>query len=185
MSTAARRDETEHTHAPRAVTGAHWRTRCTARNMLTTSVHALRSTVADTPGGRIPCPEAAMRNGVVEKRVVNGLTLFTLVADAAGLRRDLEAGSSDVTVPDLAIDLRQVAFVDASIVGVLVMIYRRVASGRGCLRLVGAQRGPARLLQLCDLEGVVCFHHSVEEATMAVCGRHGDPVRITSPDLPV
>jgi anti-sigma B factor antagonist len=130
-----------------------------------------------------------MRNGVVEKRVVNGVTLFTLVgefdvADAAGLRRDL-AGSPDVTVPDLAIDLRQVAFMDASIVGVLVMVYRRVNSGGGCLRLVGAQRGPARLLQLCDLEGVLCFHESVEEATMAVYGRHDrQPARITSPDLP-
>jgi anti-anti-sigma factor len=84
-----------------------------------------------------------MRNGVAEKRILNGLTLFTLVgeldvADAAALRREL-AGSPDATVPDLAIDLRQVGFVDASIFGVLVMVYRRVISAGGCLRLVGAR----------------------------------------------
>jgi anti-anti-sigma factor len=129
-----------------------------------------------------------MRNGVAEKRILNGLTLFTLVgeldvAHAAALRREL-AGSPDATVPDLAIDLRQVGFVDASIFGVLVMVYRRVTSAGGCLRLVGAQGGPARLLHLCDLEGVLCSHDSVEEATMAVCGRHdGGRARMASPDV--
>lgn len=114
-------------------------------------------------------------NGVVDKRVVNGLTLVTLAGEldfavAPALHRDLTA-APDATEPDLAIDLRQVTFLDCAIVGVLLGVYQRVTVAGGCLRLVGAQRSALRLLGVCRLDSVLCVHDSVEAATGAVCGR--------------
>jgi len=115
-------------------------------------------------------------NGVLDKRTVDGLTLVTLageldIATAPGLRRDLTS-SPDATLPDLAIDLRQVEFIDCAIVSVFMSVYRRVTAQGGCLRLIGDQTGALRLLRLSKLDGVLCVHDSVQVATAAVCGRH-------------
>lgn len=124
-------------------------------------------------------------NGVVGKRVVNGITLVTLggeldFAVAPALHRDLTA-AAEATAPDLAIDLRQVTFLDCAVVGVLLGAHKRVASEGGCLRLVGAQRSTLRLLGLCRLDSVICVHDSVEAATAAVCAR---PHRRPEPSIP-
>jgi hypothetical protein len=104
---------------------------------------------------------------VVEEPTVNGSTLVTLggeldVADAGRLRRDV-ASSPGATLPDLAIDLRQVAFMAASVVGALMI---GSPPDDRCRRQVpAAQRRAARAgspASACDLEGVLCVHHSVE-----------------------
>jgi anti-sigma B factor antagonist len=115
-------------------------------------------------------------NGVVEKRAVAGLTLITLAGEldllcAPGLRQELTS-APDATLPDLAIDLRQVTFMDCAVVNVFLAAYRRVTAHGGCLRLVGDLDGPLRLLHLCHLDGVLCVHDSVDVATAAVCSLH-------------
>ena len=117
-----------------------------------------------------------MANGVVEKRTVDGLTLITLAGEldllfAPGLRHDLTS-TADATLPDLAIDLRQVTFMDCAVVNVLLAAYRRITARGGCLRLIGDLDGPLRLLHLCQLDGVLCVSDSVDVATAAVCDRH-------------
>jgi anti-sigma B factor antagonist len=135
--------------------------------------------------------EPPLRNGMVGKHTVEDLTLVTLageldVATVAGLRRALNA-SSDATVPDLAIDLRQVTFMDCAVLGVFIDAYNRVAAAGGCLRIIGPPTGPLRLVQLCGLDDVLCVHDSVEVATAAVCVRHDRerrPQANTLADLP-
>jgi anti-sigma B factor antagonist len=114
--------------------------------------------------------------GVVDRRVVDGLTVLTLAGEldvsvAAALRRDLTR-SATATRPDVAVDLRQVTFLDASTIGVLVGLYKEIRAAGGCLRLIGAEQGPLRLVRLCKLDGVLCVHGDVETATAAVCDRH-------------
>jgi anti-sigma B factor antagonist len=117
-----------------------------------------------------------MRDGVVDKRTVDGLTLITLageldVAAAPGLRRALTPTSA-ASMPDLAVDLRQVTFLDCCALGVLLATYQQVRAEGGCLRLIGAEQGPLKLVRLCHLDGVLCVHDSVELATAAVCDIH-------------
>jgi anti-sigma B factor antagonist len=117
-----------------------------------------------------------MRDGVVDKRTVAGLTLIILageldVATAPALRRALTP-SADASMPDLAVDLRQVTFMDCSALGVLLATYQQVRTEGGCLRLIGAEQGPLRLVRLCHLDGILCVHDSVELATAAVCDIH-------------
>ena len=117
-----------------------------------------------------------MRNGVVDQQIVEGLTLLTVAGEldvlaAAALRRDL-APSPMATRPDVAVDLRQVTFMDCSAVGALIALYRQVHDAGGCLRLIGAEQGALRLVQLCKLDGVLCVHDSIEKAVAPVCGRH-------------
>jgi anti-sigma B factor antagonist len=118
---------------------------------------------------------------VVDRRVVDGLTLVTLadeldLACCGALRRALRPLPS-ARMPDVAVDLRAVTFMDCAAVGVLVAAYRAVRSAGGCLRLIGPQHGPARLLDLCELEGVLCVHDSVAAATTATCPAHVAGVR--------
>jgi anti-sigma B factor antagonist len=124
---------------------------------------------------------------VVDVRVVDGMTLVTLAGDldlasASGLRGDL-TGSKAASRPDVAVDLRQVTFMDCSVVGVLVAAYKRVRAAGGCLRLVGDDRGPLRLIRLCKLDRVLCVHDSLEVATATVCHRHRVSARYSAPDL--
>lgn len=117
-----------------------------------------------------------MRDGVVDKRTVGGLTLVTLageldVAALPALRRALKP-SAAASVPDLAVDLRQVTFLDCSALGVLLTTYHQVTAEGGCLRLVGAEQGALRLVRLCRLDGIICVHDSVEQATSAECSIH-------------
>jgi anti-sigma B factor antagonist len=113
---------------------------------------------------------------VVDRRVVDGLTLVTLadeldLACCGALRRALRPLPS-ARMPDVAVDLRAVTFMDCAAVGVLVAAYRAVRASGGCLRLIGPQQGPARLLDLCELEGVLCVHDSVTAATTVTCHAH-------------
>jgi anti-sigma B factor antagonist len=122
---------------------------------------------------------------VVGKRSVNGLTLVRLagefdVAAVRCLRRGLRA-SYLATLPDVAVDLRAVTFLDCAAVGVLIAARNKVALAGGCLRVVGLQGEPRRLLALCRLEDVVCVHESLPEATAVHCGLHGSSPRPTDP----
>jgi anti-sigma B factor antagonist len=117
-----------------------------------------------------------MRDGVVDQQIVDGMTVLTVTGEldvlvAAGLRRSLTA-SATATRPDVVVDLRQVTFMDCSAVGALMALYRRVRAAGGCLRLIGAEQGALRLVQLCKLDGVLCVHDSLEKAIAPVCDRH-------------
>jgi anti-sigma B factor antagonist len=109
-------------------------------------------------------------------RVVDGLTLVTLageldLAAAPALRGNLTS-SEAATRPDVAVDLRQVTFMDCTVVGVLVAAYKRVRASGGCLRLIGDDSGPLRLIRLCKLDRVLCVHDSLEVATATLCHLH-------------
>jgi anti-anti-sigma factor len=72
-------------------------------------------------------------------------------------------------LPDIALDLRSVTFMDCAIVGVLIAVYKDVTSAGGCLRIIAPPREPRTLLELCNLDGVLCVHDSVPSATAPVC----------------
>ena len=112
----------------------------------------------------------------VEVRVVDGLTLLTVggeldLASVPALRRGLSRAAA-ATRPDVAVDLREVTFLDCSILGVLLEASGRARAAGGCLRLAGDSRGPLRLVRRCRLEGLLCLHHSLTAATGTVCDRH-------------
>ena len=116
-----------------------------------------------------------MRDGVVDTRVVNGLTLITLAGEldlsvAPALRRALIQAPA-ASLPDLAIDLRQVEFMDCSIIGVLMQAHGTVTAAGGCVRLIGPQPEPAKLLDLCGPGGVLCIYEAMPAGT-AACHRH-------------
>jgi anti-sigma B factor antagonist len=120
--------------------------------------------------------EAPVTDGVVDRREVGAMTLITLAGEldfacAGSLRRAL-APLPGTRLPDLAVDLRAVTFMDCAAVGVLVSAYRRVRATGGCLRLIGPQHASVRLLDLCRLDAVLCVHDSVEAATAQSCAVH-------------
>lgn len=117
-----------------------------------------------------------MEAGVIAAQSTDGLSVFTLAGEldfacAAALRHQLTT-LPDASRPDVVLDLRRVTFIDCSAVGALVALTRAVVEAGGCVRLVGAQAAPLRVLQLCKLEAVLCFYDSLSEATVAVCPRH-------------
>jgi anti-anti-sigma factor len=105
---------------------------------------------------------------VVQKRVVDGVTVVTLageldLAAVPELGRELSR-ASDATRPDVVVDLRQVTFMDCSALGVVLRTHKQVTAAGGCLRLTGTQRGPRRVLGLCQLDSVLCAEDSNEAA---------------------
>ena len=117
-----------------------------------------------------------MQGPVTGKRIVNGLTVVQLageldVVTVPDLRRELVVSTS-ATLPDLVLDLRDVEFLDCGVVGVLVAARSRATAAGGCLRLVGVQQRPRRLLSLCRLDQVFCIHESFASATATKCTRH-------------
>lgn len=129
-----------------------------------------------------------MSGRVVGKRSVNGLTVVRLagefdVAAIQGLRRGLHP-SHFATIPDLALDLREVTFLDCAAVGVLIAARNRVSLEGGCLRVTGLQTEPRRLLGLCRLDGVFCLHESLVQATAVVCALHASPQSLQRPAPP-
>ena len=115
-----------------------------------------------------------MLGRVLDHRTINGLTVVTLggdldLASVTELRRHLVA-SEAATLPDLALDLRDVAFIDCAVIGTWVEARRQVVAAAGCVRLFGLGERPARLLSLCRLEQAFCVHDSLETATAANCG---------------
>jgi anti-sigma B factor antagonist len=114
---------------------------------------------------------------VVGRRTVNGLTVVRLAGEldvvaVHQLRRGLRA-SHLATLPDLAVDLRAVTFLDCAAVGVIVAARNTVALAGGCLRVAGLQDEPRRLLALCHLDDVVCVHESLADAMAMRCTFHG------------
>jgi anti-anti-sigma factor len=120
--------------------------------------------------------ERPLRDEMIAKSDVGGLTLITLggeldLAAAPALRRRLDS-SPTAALPDLALDLRQVLFMDCAAVGVLIAAHKQVRAAGGCLRLFGAQPEPALLLQLSSLDRLLCLHASAQDATAPVCSHH-------------
>jgi anti-sigma B factor antagonist len=106
---------------------------------------------------------AVVKGRVVGRRTVNGLTVVQLAGELDVvavhlLRRNLRA-SHFASLPDLAVDLRAVTFIDCATVGVLIATRNRVALAGG-------------LLALCRLGDVLCVHESLEEATAVRCAFH-------------
>jgi anti-anti-sigma factor len=103
-----------------------------------------------------------VRDGVVDTRVVNGLTLITLAGEldlsqAPALHRALTQAPA-ANLPDLAIDLRRVDFMDCSVIDVLMGANRTTTAAGGCLHLIGPRPATAKLIRLCELDGVFCVH---------------------------
>lgn len=127
---------------------------------------------------------AIVRGRVLDKATVNGLTLVSIageldLSDGPLLRRAL-VGHPAATLPDVALDMRDVEFMDCAVVGVLVSAARAVRAAGGCLRLAGLRPAPRRLVDLCELEqganGSICVHASSARASAAPCLVHGVPV---------
>lgn len=121
-----------------------------------------------------------MRGRVLDKATVNGLTLVSIageldLSDGPLLRRAL-VGHPAATLPDVAVDLHEVEFMDCAVVGMLVSASRAVKSAGGCLRLGALQPGPRRLVGLCELEqgvnGTICVHETSARASTAPCPVH-------------
>jgi anti-sigma B factor antagonist len=121
-----------------------------------------------------------VRGRVVDKATVNGLTLVSMageldLSDGPLLRRAV-ARHPAATLPDVALDLGSVEFMDCAVVGMLVTASRAVKSAGGCLRLARLQPGPRRLVDLCDLQqgvdGTICVHESSTSAVAAACPVH-------------
>jgi anti-anti-sigma factor len=111
--------------------------------------------------------------------MVHGLTVIGLagdldVATVAELRRQL-APRPSASLPDLALDLREVAFMDCAVVGALIAARNDVADAGGCVRLAGPGMGVRRILSLCHLDEVFCIYDTLSEATGPVCARHRLP----------
>jgi anti-sigma B factor antagonist len=117
-----------------------------------------------------------VRNGVVEKLTVDGLTFLVLGGEldlsvVPALRRDL-IGSAGETL-DIVIDLRRVTFMDCSAIGALVTLNNHVRANGGSVQLTRVGPGQVRLLTLCRLVGALPVRDSLQEATAAVRNSHG------------
>ena len=117
-----------------------------------------------------------MRGCVLGTSTVNGLMLVTLagdldISDRQLLRRTLDP-TGTATLPDIALDLDQVEFMDCAVLGALVGVSKTVRSAGGCLRLSGLRPGPLRLLQVCRLSDAMCLHATMASATAVDCAVH-------------
>jgi anti-anti-sigma factor len=113
---------------------------------------------------------------VMRRETVRGLTVVTLagdfdVATVAELRGYL-APCESATMADLAVDLREVAFIDCAVIGSLVSARNRAVSASACVRLSGLHGQPRRVLGLCALDDVFCLYRSVEDAAAVPCTEH-------------
>jgi anti-anti-sigma factor len=129
-----------------------------------------------------------MQGPVIGKLIVNGVTVVQLageldVVSVPDLRRELVVSAS-ATLPDMVLDLREVDFMDCGVVGVLIAVRGRATAAGGCLRLVGVQQRPRRLLDLCRLDQVFCIHESFASATATKCTRHAH-VQAATATVPV
>ena len=127
-----------------------------------------------------------MRGCVLGTSTVNGLTLVCLageldISDRQLLRRAL-VPSGIAALPDLALDLDQVDFMDCAVLGALVGVSKAVRSAGGCLRLSGLRPGPLRLLQVCGFADAMCLHATVTSATATDCSVH--PQAVPVPGIP-
>ena len=117
------------------------------------------------------------------RTMVHGLTVIGLagdldVATVAELRRQL-APRPSASLPDLAVVLREVEFMDCAVVGAMIAARNEVADAGGCVRLAGPGSQARRLLSLCQLDEFFCIYGTLSEATDPVCVRHRVP-RATS-----
>jgi anti-sigma B factor antagonist len=113
-----------------------------------------------------------------------GVTVLSLsgdhdVATVDDLRGWLVPAPS-ATGPDLAVDLRDVGFIDCAVVGALVAARNLAVGSGGCVRLASLRAVPRRVLALCALADVFCVYDALDEAAAAVCARH-QPSRLPSP----
>jgi anti-sigma B factor antagonist len=125
-----------------------------------------------------------VRGCVLGASTVNGLTLVSLageldISERQLLRHALDP-SGTATLPDIALDLDQVDFMDCAVLGALVGVSEDVRSAGGCLRLSGLKPGPLRLLQVCRLSDAMCVHATVTSATATHCSVHREAVPVPS-----
>jgi len=81
----------------------------------------------------------------------------------------LLTSSSSATNPHVVIDLGLVDFMDCSALGTFVWAHRRAKNAGGCLRIVNAQPGPAKLLAASGLSEVFCLYSTLGAATGQIC----------------
>jgi anti-anti-sigma factor len=137
-----------------------------------------------SPGLRIGTAGFRVNGHVSGHWTSQGVTVVSLagdhdVATVDDLRGWLVPAPS-ATRPDLAVDLRDVEFIDCAVVGALVAA-RNIAIGTGgCVRLASLRAVPRRVLSLCALADVFCVYDALDEAAAAVCARH-QPSRLAPP----
>lgn len=125
-----------------------------------------------------------MLGHVVGRETVHGLTVVTLageldVATVAELRRHL-APSDSATSAGLAVDLREVTFIDCAVVGSLVGARNRAVEASACVRLSGLRAQPRRVLTLCALDDAFCVYRHVHEAAGLACADHRVSATVTT-----
>lgn len=118
------------------------------------------------------CPGRA----VVDRRSVRGMTVVTLageldIADFPLLGRQLRR-LPDAPLPSVVVDLTQVAFMDCSVLRVLVSVHRRAQMQAGCLRIAAPQPEPLHLLRTSRLDQVFCLYDTLQAAVEPLCVRH-------------
>lgn len=138
-----------------------------------------QSGTASADQGGNPRRRQQERPVIGTRTMVHGLTVIGLagdldVATVAELRRQL-APRPSASLPDLAIDLREVEFMDCAAVGAIIAVRNEVVDAGGCVRLAGPGMAVRRILSLCHLDEVFCIYDTLSEATEPVCARHRVP----------
>jgi len=115
---------------------------------------------------------------------MHGLTIVTLageldVATVAALHRHL-APSDSATSADLAVDLREVTFIDCAVVGSPVGARNRAVEASACVRLSGLRAQPRWVLTLCALDDVFCVYRHVDDASGLACADHQVAATVTT-----
>ncbi|MEV6317335.1 STAS domain-containing protein [Streptomyces sp. NPDC051776] len=108
----------------------------------------------------------------VGQRVVGGESVVELRGELDILNTPGISDYLDVLTaghqPHIVLDMREVSFIDASGLSMLVRVRRRTAERRGHLSIVLRDPAVSRVLRLAQLTGYFNLHDSVEEAIAAV-----------------
>lgn len=124
----------------------------------------------------MPSIEDNAVHAIVDRRLVRGSTVVTLageldIAQSRLLRRMLVQMPA-APLPNVVVDLRQVEFIDCSVLRTFVSVHRSARLHAGCLRLVAPRREPLHLLRMSRLDGIFCLHRTLEAAVEPVCATH-------------
>ena len=86
------------------------------------------------------------------------------VAEAPRLRAELLAAIKDSRDPTVIVDLTEVTFIDATVVGVLIGARERLAKDNRRLRVAGPSKQVQRTLELIGLDKVIQVFPTVAQA---------------------
>jgi anti-sigma B factor antagonist len=124
----------------------------------------------------VPDLEQSTSQTVSDRRLVRGSTVVTLtgeldIADQRLLRRMLTRMPA-APLPHVVVDLREVDFLDCSVLRTFVSAHNAARLEHGCLRVAAPQGEPLRLLRLSRLDRVLCLHPTLIAAVRPECPTH-------------